>query len=80
VYSCAKGSAQKNLDTDLFYQIELFYPKSKKLQILLVDFWEMILESLDDRLKIFDRVIELCGEIDEAFLYKTFTKIEWGER
>ena len=50
------------------------------LQKLLVEFWEMILDNLDERLKLFERVKELCDEIDEAFLYKTFSKIEWGKR
>ena len=53
---------------------------SIELQKLLVEFWEMILDNLDERLKLFERVKELCDEIDEAFLYKTFSKIEWGKR
>jgi len=51
---------------------------SFELQNLLVEFWKMVLGNFKEREDIFSRVLELCEQIDEAFLYRTFSKIEWS--
>lgn len=77
IYACAKGSGQKNLDTKLFNKIEFSFPKDKNIQFLLVEFWEMILSNIAELFVKFDNIKRLTDKIDEAFLYRTFSKIEW---
>ena len=79
IYACAKGSGQKNLDTKLFNKINFLFPKDKSIQALLVEFWEMILNNIDERFTKFSNIERLTDKIDEAFLYRTFSKIEWRE-
>jgi len=79
IYGCAKGQAQKNLDTDLFYQISFSFPKDKRLQLLLVEFWKTILNKISEREKVFDNAIELSDKIDKIFLYKMFSNINWSK-
>lgn len=50
---------------------------SIKLQKILVEFWEIILNNIDERFTKFDNVERLTDKIDKAFLYRTFSKIEW---
>ncbi len=52
---------------------------SFEIQKVLVKFWEMILNNIDERFTKFDNIERLTGKIDEAFLYRTFSKIEWRE-
>jgi len=47
------------------------------LQKILVEFWEMILNNMDERFTKFDNIERLTDKVDEAFLYRTFSKIEW---
>ncbi|XPV68774.1 MAG: restriction endonuclease subunit S [Halarcobacter sp.] len=49
------------------------------IQKILVQFWEMILNNIDERFTKFDNIERLTDKIDEAFLYRTFSKIEWRE-
>lgn len=79
IYACAKGSGQKNLDTKLFNKIEFSFPKDENIQSLLVEFWEMILNNMNERFTKFDNIERLTNKVDEAFLYRTFSKIEWRE-
>jgi len=79
IYACAKGSGQKNLDTNLFNKIEFSFPKDKNIQFLLVEFWEMILNNIVERFIKFNNIERLTDKVDEAFLYRTFSKIEWSE-
>lgn len=79
IYACAKGSGQKNLDTKLFNKIEFSFPKDQNIQSLLVEFWEMILNNIDERFTKFNNIERLTDKVDEAFLYRTFSKIEWRE-
>jgi hypothetical protein len=82
---------KKMFDENMFYQskdpkansgviskINFSFPIEKSYQVLLVEFWEIVLENFKRREKIFTKVLELCDEIDEAFLYRTFSKIEWS--
>jgi hypothetical protein len=50
---------------------------SINLQKILVEFWEMILNNIDERCTKFDNIERLTDKLDEAFLYRTFSKIEW---
>lgn len=52
---------------------------SFELQKTLVEFWEMILNNIDERFVKFDNIERLTDKIDEAFSYRTFSKIEWRE-
>lgn len=52
---------------------------SLELQILLIEFWKNILNNLDRRFEKFENIARLTDKIDEAFLYKTFSKIIWSE-
>ncbi len=52
---------------------------SKEIQLLLVEFWEMIIVSIDKKLAIYKRMLELTDIIDRAFLYRTFSKIDWSK-
>lgn len=52
---------------------------SFEIQKALVEFWEMIFNNIDERFKKFDNIERLTDKIDEAFLYRTFSKIEWRE-
>lgn len=79
IYACAKGSGQKNLDTKLFNKIEFSFPKDLETQILLVDFWKIVFNNIDERLKKFENITRLTDKIDKAFLYRTFSKINWRE-
>lgn len=47
------------------------------IQKILVEFWEMILNNMDERFTKFDNIERLTDKVDEAFLYRTFSKIEW---
>ena len=75
----------KKAKNDNLAKIELLIPKeingqtSIQLQTLLVEFWEMILDNFSKREALFDKALELCDKIDEAFLYRTFSKIEWSK-
>jgi len=51
---------------------------SKEIQSLLVEFWEMIIGQIDKQLAIYKRMLELTNIIDQAFLYRTFSKIDWS--
>ena len=50
------------------------------IQNILVEFWEIIILDIDNQLKIYDRTLELADKIDEAFLYRTFSKIDWSKK
>lgn len=52
---------------------------SINLQKILVEFWEMILNKMVERFIKFDNIERLTDKIDEAFLYRTFSKIGWRE-
>lgn len=47
------------------------------LQKKLVEFWEMTLNDINERFIRFDNIERLTDKIDEAFLYRTFSKVEW---
>lgn len=80
IYVCAKGSGQKNLDTNLFNKIGFSFPKDQNIQFLLVEFWEIILNNIDERFAKFDNIERLTDKVDEAFLYRTFSRVEWREK
>ncbi len=67
------------MDTKLFNKIEFSFPKDQNIQSLLVEFWEMILNNINERFTKFDNIERLTDKVDEAFLYRTFSKIEWRE-
>ena len=52
---------------------------SMNLQKILAEFWEMILNNIDERFRKFDNIERLTDKLDEAFLNRTFSKIEWRE-
>ncbi len=52
---------------------------SLKLQKLLVEFWEIILNNIDLKEEQFKRTLYLCDKLDETFLYKTFSNINWSK-
>jgi len=52
---------------------------SLKLQKLIVEFWETIFHNINEQFKKFDNIARLTNKIDEAFLYRTFSKIEWRD-
>ena len=52
---------------------------SQKLQALVIEFWETIFNNINNQFKKFDNIVRLTDKIDEAFLYRTFSKIEWSE-
>jgi len=52
---------------------------SFEIQKNLVEFWEMILNNIDEKFIKFNNIKKLTDKIDEAFLYRTFSKIEWRE-
>ena len=79
IYACAKGQAQKNLDTDLFYQISFSFPKDKRLQLLLVEFWKTILNKMNRKEKVFNNALKLSDKLDKLFLFKMFSNISWSE-
>lgn len=80
IYACAKGAGQKNLDIKLFNKIEFSFPKDQNIQSLLVEFWEVILNNIDERFIKFDNIERLTDKVDEAFLYRTFSRVEWKEK
>ena len=53
---------------------------SKEIQQIIVDFWEDLMGQIDKQLKIYKRMSEVVENIDKAFLYRTFTKMEWSEK
>jgi hypothetical protein len=64
------------------FGIEIILPShntvsSFDIQKILVEFWEMILNNIDERFTKFDNIERLTDKIDEAFLYRIFSKIEW---
>lgn len=64
------------------FGIEIIFPfhnnvSSFDLQKILVEFWKMILNNIDERFIKFDNIERLTDKVDEAFLYRTFSKIEW---
>lgn len=64
------------------FGIEITLPSHNTLssfdiQKILVEFWEMILNNMDERFTKFDNIERLTDKVDEAFLYRTFSKIEW---
>ena len=52
---------------------------SKDLQHLLVEFWQTIIKQIDKNLSMYNRMLELADIIDKAFLYRTFSEIEWSK-
>lgn len=50
---------------------------SLDLQKILIEFWDCILQSMDNQFKRIENITILTDKIDEAFLYRTFSKIEW---
>lgn len=65
-------------------ELEILIPKqlknysSKEIQMFLVEFWEVITNEIDYQLDVCDKSIELADKIDQAFLYRTFSKIDWS--
>ncbi len=53
--------------------------KSIDLQKLFLEFWKIIIEQIDNQLKTYQRMLELTDIIDRAFLYRTFSKIDWSK-
>ncbi|MDD2450814.1 hypothetical protein [Sulfurovum sp.] len=78
-------SKDPKANSGVIANIEFVFPKNTKqynsidLQNLLVSYWEMVLGNFEKREKLFDRALELCDKLDEAFLYRTFSKIEWSK-
>jgi type I restriction enzyme S subunit len=52
---------------------------SQELQILVMEFWETIFNNINNQFKKFENIARLTDKIDEAFLYRTFSKMEWSE-
>ncbi len=52
---------------------------SQEIQIILVDFWNKIIDQIDKQLIIYKRMSKLTDSIDRAFLYRTFSKIDWSK-
>ncbi len=50
------------------------------IQNIFVEFWEMIIGQIDEKLAIYHRMLELTDIIDRAFLYRTFSKIDWSQK
>lgn len=72
------------LNDDSKKDIDIAIPTHKEynsidLQNLLVSYWEMVLGNFEKREKLFDRALELCDKLDEVFLYRIFSKIEWSK-
>ena len=79
-----RTSQNSKLMTHHLNDITIPIPYSSKIdsfeiQKALVEFWEMIFNNIDERFKKFDNIERLTDKIDEAFLYRTFSKIEWRE-
>lgn len=62
---------------------ELFFiPKSKgrysslDIQKILVEFWEKIMQNIDNKLENFDKMLDLTDTFSKALLYQTFNNIE----
>jgi hypothetical protein len=78
------NSTPRKLSQTRLKEIEIELPynsnfDSIELQEILIDFWEMILNNIDERFVKFDNIERLTDKIDEAFSYRTFNKIEWRE-
>jgi len=52
---------------------------SKEIQKILAEFWKMIIEQIDEKLTIYQSMLELTDIIDRAFLYRTFSKMDWSK-
>lgn len=52
---------------------------TKNLQILVMEFWKNIFTNIDNQFVKFENIIRLTDKIDKAFLYRTFSKINWGK-
>ena len=68
-------------------KIIVYIPKTKskkynsfELQNILVEFWEIIMEQIDKQLDIYKRMSEVSNMINKAFLYRTFSKIDWSKQ
>lgn len=77
--STPRKLSQTGLKTILIHMPTHENHNSIDLQNLLVSYWEMVLGNFEKREKLFDRALELCDKLDEAFLYRTFSKIEWSK-
>lgn len=53
--------------------------ESLELQKLLVEFWNTIFNDINEQFNNFENITRLTDKIDEAFLYRTFSKIEWRQ-
>jgi len=50
------------------------------IQRLLVEFWTNIIENIETNIENIDKIDNLTDKIDEAFLYRTFNKIDWSNK
>jgi len=64
---------------DIKEQEFIILTTSDKIQKLLVEFWGIINNDIDNKFKRFDRISYLTNNIDESFLYRTFSKINWSK-
>ena len=75
----------KKANNDNLAKVNLLLPvenekfTSKELQELFVEFWEIIIGQIEDKLQNYKRMLELTELIDRAFLYRTFSKIDWSK-
>ena len=79
-----RTSQNSKLMTHHIENIEIFFPMhndylSKEIQQLLVEFWETIIGQIENKLKVYKRMLELTDIVDKAFLYRTFSKIDWSK-
>ncbi len=51
---------------------------SKEIQELLVEFWDTMIGQINKQLDIYKRMSEVTDIIDRAFLYRTFSKMDWS--
>jgi hypothetical protein len=79
------NSIPRKLSQTRLKEIEIKLPynsnfESIELQEILIEFWEMILSNIDNQFNKFENIVRLTDKIDEAFLYRTFSKIEWRKK
>lgn len=79
-FGFSKKANNENLaKVTLSLPIKMDNYSSKDIQKLLVEFWEIMLKQIDSKLAIYQRMLELADIIDRAFLYRTFSKIDWSK-
>ncbi len=76
-------SKEPRANSSIIAKYDFDVPHSEKLtsieiQTLLMNFWENLINKIDKQLDIYNQMTEVSDMIDKAFLYRTFSKIEWS--